>query len=128
MDYFLRCTQSDWPELLNLGVTLGILRITETGDHYGDGWDFIGSVYRATGETVSDPETGQPIDLTAPVLAPDGLPYVHANLRLSFDLRDLASSSDDPAVLAALGNLSRFFVVDESGAPKRPAVPVRVFF
>jgi hypothetical protein len=86
-DYYLRSTTADWPELLNLGVLLGEISIDEQGNPHGNGFVVVnhtGHVYKPTGETaVVDGET---VALTAPVLAPDGQPYMHANLRTTQDL------------------------------------------
>ena len=122
-DYFIRCAQSDKPELYRLAEALGQVTYNpETQTYSGPGWVDIGQIYRETGETVTDAETVQPIALTAPVTAPDGQPYYHANLRTSDDLRALAESRGIP-----VADLGRFFVVDEEGNPTAPKQPAVVF-
>lgn len=120
-DYFIRCTQSDKPELYRLAEALGqVLLNPETGTYSGPGWVDIGPIYRGTGEFVT--VDGVETELTAPVLAPDGQPYHHANLRTSDDLRALAEAAGIPVV-----DLGRFFVVDEEGNPTTPKQPAVVF-
>ncbi len=110
-DYALRCTQQDKPQLIALGVALGVLQIdAETGvvsGTQGSAWDEIGPIYDAAGN---------------PVLAPDGQPYWHANLRTEVDLRAAAAQASVPEA-----DLGRWFLVDADGRPVLPATPARVW-
>lgn len=115
-DYALRCTQQDKPQLIALGVALGVLQIdAETGavnGTQGNAWDEIGSIYDAAGQ---------------PVLADDGKPYWHANLRTDVDLMTRAEAIGGSAVAAAMAQLGRWFVADVLGNPVQPAAPARVW-
>ena len=128
--YYLRSTTADWPELLNLGVLLGEISIDEQGNPHGNGFVVVnhtGHVYKPTGETaVVDGET---VALTAPVLAPDGQPYMHANLRTSQNLGEKAAelAAEFPKLAAAMSNLGKYFLLDEEGKPRAPADPAWVF-
>lgn len=128
--YYLRSTQADWPELLQLGVLLGELHVGEGGKHYGPGFVVVnhnGYVYEPTGETVV--VEGETVALTAPVLAPDGLPYMHANLRTAQNLGEKAAelAQQYPELAAALSNLGKYFLLDEDGKPRAPNNPHGVF-
>lgn len=130
IDYHLRCTQQDVPNLLALAVQLGVLRYDEeTSQHYavdpGACWDVIGTVHRPTGNTIETPEG--PIPEMLPVLAPDGEPYWHANLRLPYSLMDRAQEVGGPDIALALTQLPRWFVADINGNPIAPSYPARVF-
>jgi hypothetical protein len=128
--YYLRSTTTDWPELLNLGVLLGEITIGEDGNPYGPGFVVVnhnGYVYKPTGETaIVEDET---VELTAPVLGPDGLPYMHANLRTSQNLGEKAAelAESHPELAEALSNLGKYFLIDEEGKPRTPANPAWVF-
>lgn len=84
-DYALRCTQQDKPQLIALGVALGVLQIdSETGEvsgTQGSAWGEIGTIYDAAGN---------------PVLAADGEPYWHANLRTETSLTEAAAAAGIP--------------------------------
>lgn len=136
MDYFIRATQQDWPELLNLGVLLGEITIGEDGKPHGPGFVIVnhnGYVYKPTGETaVVSPNgevEGETVELTAPVLGPDGLPYMHANLRTSQNLGEKAAelAASHPELAVALSNLGKYFLLNEEGKPRAPAQPAWVF-
>lgn len=71
-------------------------------DGHGIALDIIGTLYAETGETATDPETGETIALTAP------LSGWHANLRI----RD-----DHPDRAAIEASLAAFVVVPET--PRR---------
>ena len=116
--YYLRSTTTDWPDFLQLAVTLGILSLDEDGKPHAHGWDFIGPVYKPTGETVI--VEGMETPLTAPVLAPDGQPYIHANLRTSQNLSELAEAHGV--------DLYAYILTDVDGNPTQPNHPARVFF
>jgi hypothetical protein len=129
--YYLRSTTTDWPELLNLGVLLGEIQLDEQGNPHGPGFVVVnhnGYVYKPTGETVTD-EDDNTIELTAPVLGPDGLPYMHANLRTSQNLGEKAAelAESHPELAEALSNLGKYFLIDEEGKPRTPANPAWVF-
>lgn len=120
-DYFIRCTQTDKPELYRLAEALGQVTYSpETQTYSGPGWVDIGPIYRGTGEFVT--VDGVETELTAPTLSPSGEPYYHANLRTSDDLGALAEAAGIP-----VADLGRFFVVDEEGNPTAPKQPAVVF-
>lgn len=145
-DYYVRALPADWPELLQLGEKLGALTlsyphrteelqpdgtvVTELGEptvsaQHGGAWDYLGEIQRPTGELDAE---GNPI--TAPVAAPDGTAYLHANLRTPISLGAVARklAATDPAVAEALQRLDRYFLLDDEGSPRLPRQPVRVWF
>jgi len=118
-DYALRCTQQDKPQLIHLGMALGVLQIVQERDPetnqlvnlqvtgaQGSAWDEIGPIYEN--------------DL--PILAPDGEPYWHANLRTEVNLAEAAAAAGIPD-----DGLSRWFVVGPDGRPVLPTTPARVW-
>lgn len=128
--YFLRATTTDWPGLLSLGVLLGEITIGEDGKPYGPGFVVVnhnGWVYKPTGETVV--VDGETVELTAPVLGPDGQPYMHANLRTGQNLGEKAAelAESHPELAAALSDLGKYFLLDEEGKPRAPNNPAWVF-
>ena len=131
MIYYIRAIKQDWPTVESLAEALGVAqRNPETGELVGQGWVFIGPVYKPTGQTATDPETGQTIELTAPACDANGNEYVHANLVYDGSLRELAESraGQYPEFAAALADVPRYFVTDENGQPVAPRNPARVIF
>jgi hypothetical protein len=132
--YYLRTI--DYPQLLEMGVKLGVLAIAyeaydEEGLPIGDGTvyatdcgclDYIGIIERPTGDTDED---GLPV--TTPIVNPDGIPYIHANLITPHDIKALAEASTDPEIQAALTDIAGWFVVDAEGNATIPNHPHRVF-
>ena len=85
----------------------------------------LGEIQRPTGELDAE---GNPI--SAPVAAPDGTPYLHANLRTPISLGAVARklAATDPEVAEAMQRLDRYFLLDDEGTPRLPRQPVRVWF
>lgn len=121
-DYFIRCTQADIPAMRALGLALGILAQHE-GQWFANAphaYQELGSLHGADG---------------MPILALDGQPYWHANLRfagpslLGHAQAVLAASpSSELATAIEPQNFRRFFVVDPvTGEATRPAQPAVVF-
>lgn len=78
-DYYVRAVESKWQAAVDSLVALGALRKTEFGVIAVNGaWDYLGSVYRGTGEFIE--VEGKQVERTAPVKEGAVL-YVHANLR-----------------------------------------------
>ncbi|GAP37902.1 hypothetical protein ABXN37_22525 [Piscinibacter sakaiensis] len=128
--YYLRCRIADVPEMLALGVALGVLQqhtddagqvLTRAPDD-GSVWDPIGPIYRETGEVDAE---GMPV--REPLLAPDGGEWWHANLISPVHLYQRAGqlAGEHPEIAGALQDLGRFFLLDEAGEPRKPAEPVR---
>jgi hypothetical protein len=121
--YYLRTI--DYPQLLEMGVKLGVLAIAyeaydEEGLPIGDG-----TVYATDcgcldyiGEISKDEEV---------ITNPDGIPYIHANLITPHDIKALAEASTDPEIQAALTDIAGWFVVDAEGNATIPNHPHRVF-
>ena len=124
-DYYLRTV--DYPTLLQLGVKLGVITLHTEGDQvtvnavifddagalvYSGAYQYIGELLNAEG---------------AIIVNPAGVPYIHANLRTTADLRALAMASTDPEVQAALLSLGSFFVTDAEGKAVAPALPYNVW-
>jgi hypothetical protein len=121
--YYLRTI--DYPQLLEMGVKLGVLAIAyeaydEEGLPIGDGTvyatdcgclDYIGEISKD--EVV--------------ITNPDGIPYIHANLITPYDIRALAEASTDPEIQAALTDIAGWFVVDAEGNATIPNHPHRIF-
>ena len=121
--YFLRTV--NYPQLLDMGVKLGVLAITyeaydEEGVPVGEGTvcatdcgclDYIGKISKD--EVV--------------IVNPDGIPYLHANLITPHDLRALAMASTDPEIQAAMADIAEWFAIDAEGNPVAPNNPHRVF-
>jgi hypothetical protein len=123
--YYLRCKQSDYPELVALAKLLGIIAEYD-GQLYGingNDWDYRGTLYEPTGETVT--VEGMEVALQRQIADETGTPYVHVNVNLRFDLgeraRELAATS--PEMAAALAQTGWFFLLDESGKPRAPRNP-----
>lgn len=127
--YYLRTT--DYPTLLQLGEMLGVISLhyeayTEEGEPIGEptvvatdgGYDYIGEIALPSDDPEAAPEY---------ISNADGVPYIHANLITPHDIRSLAVASDDPVIQAALGQIAAFFVADEDGNARAPALPHRVF-
>ena len=129
-NYYIRCKQSDWSELLALGEKLGAVQVTDDGVFATNGgaWDFIGEIHKPTGVTLTDAEGNQYPEM-APVPDPDGNPYWHANLITPLALGELAISmqGDNPDIAAALAELGRFFLLDAEGNARLPTSPHRVW-
>jgi hypothetical protein len=130
MIYYIRAIEQDWPLVESLAIALGIAQRTEAGEVVGQGWVYIGPVYKPTGETVSDPETGLTVDMTAPVRDPGGNLYIHANVVYDGSLRELAEAkaASNPELAEALSMIPRFFVTGENGEHVAPRNPARVIF
>jgi len=128
MIYYIRSIESDWPLVESLAIALGIAQRTESSELVGQGWVYIGPVYKPTGETVT--VDGLPVELTAPVRDTGGNLYLHANVVMDGSLRELAEEKaiDNAELAEALLMIPRFFVTDESGQPRAPANPARVIF
>jgi len=116
--YYLRCIESDIPQLIALGHALGALQtqdevVTATDGGY---WDVLGALPDFT-----DSETLRK--------DAEGNTYWHANLRTPVDLRERAEALAlaNPEIAGALSQISRFFVVDAEGKAVSPAYPSRVF-
>ena len=128
MIYYIRAIEQDWPLFESLAIALGIAQRTEAGELVGQGWVYIGPVYKPTGETVT--ETGITVELTAPVRDEGGNLYLHANVVMDGSLRELAmaKAAEHPELVEALAMVPRYFVTDENGQPRAPANPARVIF
>ena len=121
--YYLRTV--NYPQLLEMGVKLGVLAIAyeaydEEGLPIGDG-----TVYATDcgcldyiGEISKDEEV---------IVNPDGIPYIHANLITPYDIRALAEASTDPEIQEALSDIAGWFVVDAEGNATVPNHPHRIF-
>jgi hypothetical protein len=132
--YYLRTI--DYPQLLEMGVKLGVLAITyeayEDQEQEVDGKTLIvkvpvgeGTVY-ATDCGCLD-YIGEISKDEVVIVNPDGIPYIHANLITPHDIRALAEASTDPEIQAALSDIAGWFVVDAEGNATAPNHPHRIF-
>ena len=129
--YYIRCAPADWPQLIELGKKLGAVTETEDGQivaTQGGAWDYIGEIHQPTGQTTTDSE-GITVPVMAPITAPDGTPYLHANLITPLALGELAISlrDTDQTIAQVLEQLSKFFLLDAEGNARLPTQPHRVF-
>jgi hypothetical protein len=127
-DYWIRCIEADKPLLMELGQVLGMLNAEGGMTSECAVWHEIGPINKPTGETTTDPETGETVDITAPLVDDEGNVYWHYNLTTTVDIRARAEAlaTEHPALAVALSQMGRFFPVDELGQPRRPASPVCV--
>jgi hypothetical protein len=127
MIYYIRATEQDWPLVESLAIALGIAQRTESG-LVGQGWVYIGPVYKPTGETATVDDIT--VELTAPVRDLGGNLFLHANVVMDGSLRELAESkaATNPELAEALSMIPRYFVTDELGSPVAPRNPARVIF
>ena len=125
VDNALRCIEEDYPALLGLAQAMGVIKLD--GDTVipaqGITWDYIG--YKLVG---TPPEEGQP-DTRTILKDANGKKYVHINVRTPFSVGQAATeaAASNPAIAAALGDPSRFFVTNPDGTAKDPEFPMRVF-
>ena len=116
MIYYLRCIESDYPQLIALGKLLGVIEqvgeVIRTVDP-GDYWDYIGQII-----TDSKPRADK-----------DGNVYIHVNLLTSINLRDAATAmaAKYPEVREGLATMGKYFLLDAEGNAIAPAQPHRVF-
>lgn len=116
VDNALRCIESDYPALLGLAEAMEI--ITMDGSTVIPGanitWDYIGYKIKEDGTVLTDT---------------NGKKYVHINVRTPFSVGQMAmeAAQGNPAIAAALGDPSRFFVTAPDGSAKDPEFPMRVF-
>lgn len=148
--YFLRCKESDFPELVALGVLLGVIREVEMDgpdvDRDDEGfpidpnppvkteiigangcdWDLVfgtGKLYEGTG--VFTEVNGIPIEESHLIVDEMGHPYIHINILTRFDLGDRAREMavNHPELAEALSNMGKYFLLDGEGKVRRPANP-----
>jgi hypothetical protein len=115
----LRCIESDYPELIQNAMLLGVLELDENNQPYeknGGCWDFIG--YKPIDEEGGVAEDGQ------------GNKYVHINAKTPLDVDAIARAlaGTYPEIALGLVEFNRFFITDpETGKWAWPAFPLRVF-
>jgi hypothetical protein len=142
-DYYIRVSPNDYEHLIILGEKIGLLikHQIENGDspltyqefiEVKDGsLDYIGEIYRPTGEYIQG-EFGNQIPVQEAIKDPEtGIPYIHVNIRTSHDIMKMAidASENYEEVQEALNTISRFFVTEpDTNIPKVPKNPARVFF
>lgn len=129
-DYALRCKETDYPQLIQLGKILGVIEQINGGivpKGFG-AWDYIG--YKM------DISSGDEIELNGKLtrinqtpVCFDGVPYVHVNLRTEVNIRERAEALalENPAIAGALSQIPRFFITDAEGNATLPNEPIRVF-
>lgn len=123
--YYIRCRPERVPELLALGVLLGVLVESEGVHAAADAsivWDPIGSVHEPTGELDAE---GQPV----PVCDADGVELWHANLFTPFALlaRAQQMAQERPEIAGGLAAIPELFVTDPAtGEAVPPRSPARV--
>lgn len=142
--YFLRCAQSDIPNLHQLGALLGVLQCIErpfiipatesTDEIHGVETDWIavpGCLW-----DVIEGGIPQPLPANAP---PDAVPEMkkddegnllfHANVTTPFSLLERAQqlATNHPDLAQALSTIGRYFVVDADGKAVAPSQPYRIF-
>lgn len=113
VDNALRCIEEDLPALIGLAKAMGVLD-SDGNPTEGIAWDFIGYKVKEDGSILTNAQ---------------GKKYVHINVRTPFSVGQAAAeaAASNPAIAAALGDPSRFFVTNPDGTAKDPEVPMRVF-
>lgn len=115
-DNALRCIEQDYPALLGLAEAMGVITVVDGAvrTEAGIEWDYIGYKHLPDGSILSDAQ---------------GHKYVHINVRTPFSVGAAAmeAAAGNPAIAAALGDPSRFFVTNPDGSAKDPEFPMRVF-
>ena len=142
-DYFLRTIE--YSTLLDLGCKLGVITLNyesysepdEDGNTTPVGEPSVNAVIFNDAGALVYAGAYQYLDVLyhpavddaepLPIVNPDGVPYIHANLRTTADLKTLAEASTDPEVQAALVSLGSFFVTDSEGQAVAPALPYNVW-
>lgn len=131
MDYYLRCKETDYPNLVTLGKTLGVIRELEgkiIPVWLGD-WDYIGYIYDPLTGTEQTNADGERYKVGQTPYWKDGVPYVHINFRTEHNIRELAEALaiENPAIAWALSTIPNYFITDANGNHVAPSNPVRVF-
>ena len=125
VDNALRCTEQDYPALLGLAQAMGVITLDGTTviPSPGVAWDYIGYKYTGTDPGVTGPDTRTILSDA------QNKKYVHINVRTPFSVGEMAATAaaSNPAIAAALGDPSRFFVTDGDGNSIDPLVPMRRF-
>lgn len=115
-DNALRCIEEDYPQMLNLAVAIGAIKIIDNkvAPEPGVSWDYIGYKIKEDGSILVDSNNKK---------------YIHVNVRTPFSVGSAAAdfAAENPEIASALGDPSRFFVTDSNGNPVDPQVPMRVF-
>lgn len=116
VDNALRCIEEDYPALLGLAEAMGVITVNGSTvvPESGIAWDYIGYKIKEDGSILKDA---------------NGKKYVHINVRTPFSVGEMAmtAAASNPAIAAALGDPSRFFVTNPDGTAKDPEFPMRVF-
>lgn len=116
VDNALRCIESDYPALIGLAQSMGVISVdgNDIKPSEGISWDYIGYKEKPDGTILSDA---------------NGNKYIHINVRTPFSVGDAVASAAalNPEIAAALGDPSRFFVTNPDGIAKDPDFPMRVF-
>lgn len=116
VDNALRCIEEDYPALVGLAQAMGVITLDGSTVIPSEGtvWDYIGYKIKEDGSTLTNAQ---------------GKKYVHINVRTPFSVGQAAAeaAASNPAIAAALGDPSRFFVTNPDGTAKDPEVPMRVF-
>lgn len=125
VDNALRCIEEDYPALLGLAEAMGVITLDGSTVIPAEGitWDYIG--YKYVGELPTEGGT----DTRTILSNAQGKKYVHINVRTPFSVGEMAmtAAASNPAIAAALGDPSRFFVTNPDGTAKDPEFPMRVF-
>lgn len=128
--YALRCLQTDYPELIQLGKALGVIQELD-GQILPVGvgcWDYIGVKY--------DPESGTevmiegyPCRINQTPVGVGGVPYIHVNFRTEHDIRQKAEAlaAANSSIAAGLANIGKYFITDAEGNATWPTEPIRTF-
>ncbi len=112
--YYLRCIEPDYPTMIALGTTLGVITTTEDGQIMATEsgcWDYIGPIYEESEDYFYVDEMGNEEPIREPKKDADGNTYIHVNLRSPIDI---------------IG-MDKFILLDAEGNPTRPNHSHRIF-
>ena len=112
--YFFRCRQPDYPDLVALLVSLGVINADCRGIN-GCDWDLVfgtGQLWEGTGTFVT--VDGVPTETKKLIVDTDGTPLIHVNINSRSDLREALKGC-------------KFCLLDADGYPRPPLAPQCTF-
>lgn len=123
--YALRCTEKNYPKLVQLATLLGVVNVLDgvVFEKNGGIWDYIG--HKMVGNAPLEGEKETRTILTDK----DGTKYVHVNVLTPINVREAAEALaiSNPDIASALSKVPTYFITDKDGKAMLPEFPLRVF-